>query len=404
MKQEKNLQEVYFKLAEQWYKTTIDLKRVYSSVHSRENKYGSSANQLVNEMFVNLLELAFQKKICLTRLVITDYGCGQSKASNVLAQVIAQNAVQITDMLYTRNYGEILQVMAPAIKAADEQQNSALPRIASYGHVVVQRYDIGIPEYAQKPSMKADVVYCNDVFEHIPEKDIVPFIEGLEDAGKYIMASISLRDAVNYMSVPLTMLQEHAVPVDIPLEGEGIVLSQDISGDFIFSLHVSVFSRDKWQQILGPSWFLLDAQDYTACSAMSFMPSVGFREYKKNLISQVGFADFIPFPTVLGSRYEKDPILWRRTALMQPEKHIRKLNVLTDYPNSDFKSREMQESLDFLAYIGAKINNDNGIWQLVELPQDFLCELSELERKSKLGQTTDAQVRAMAQKIIEEKL
>ena len=100
METEKNLQKVNFKKGNQWYESNIDLKEVYSSVHSSAKSYGSSANQLVNEMFANLLELAFQKKIELTSpFIITDYGCGQSKASNVLAEVVAANVEKIAVFL-----------------------------------------------------------------------------------------------------------------------------------------------------------------------------------------------------------------------------------------------------------------------------------------------------------------
>lgn len=398
MKKEKNIQKVSFKLSDQWYDSTIDLKRVYSSVHSNAKSYGSSANQLVNEMFANLLELAIQKKIELTSpFTITDYGCGQSKAANILAEVVAANAEKIAVLLETgKSFNEIMKEMSPKIKKADEKAISFLPAQSVYGQILVQRYDIGIPEYSEKPEKKADVVFCNDVFEHIPEAEIPVFIGGLEEAGKYIFASISLRDAVNYMAIPEKMLWENAQKVDMP---SGIILTKDDSGDYIFSLHVSILPQERWQEILGKNWRLLPAQDYTAVSAMNFQPSAEYQASKRELISQLGFADFIPFPTKLGSRYEKDPILWRRTALMQPQKHIQKLNALEGYPESTFKEKERQESLDFFAYIGAKVRKENGIWRIEEMP-DFLDKLTCLEVLSKTDAATDAEVQENAKKII----
>lgn len=399
METEKNLQKVNFKKGNQWYESIIDLKQVYSSVHSSAKSYGSSANQLVNEMFANLLELAFQKKIELTSpFIITDYGCGQSKASNVLAEVVAANAEKIAVLLETgKSFNEIMKEMSPEIKKADEKEISFLPAQSVYGQILVQRYDIGIPEYSARPKQKADVVFCNDVFEHIPKAEIPAFISGLEDAGEYIFASISLRDAVNYMKIPQDMLWEKAQKVDTP---SGIILTEDTSGDYIFSLHVSVLSQEQWQEILGKNWRLLPAQDYTAASAMNFQPSAEYQSSKKELISQIGFADFIPFPTKLGSRYEKDPILWKRTALMQPQKHIQKLNALEGYPESTFKEKEKKESLDFLAFIGATVKKENGIWKIEQMP-DFLDKLNRLEVLSKKNASSDAEVQRTAKRIIE---
>lgn len=87
----------------------------------------------------------------------------------------------------------------------------------------------------------ADVVFCNDVFEHIPEPEIPAFINVLEESGKYIFASISLRDAVNYTAIPESLLLENAREVSSPT---GIVLTKDISGDYIFSLHISVLPKN----------------------------------------------------------------------------------------------------------------------------------------------------------------
>ena len=399
METEKNLQNVNFKKGNQWYESNIDLKQVYSSVHSSAKGYGSSANLLVNEMFANLLELAFQKKIELTSpFIITDYGCGQSKASNVLAEVIAANVEKIAVFLEKgKSINEILKEMSPEIKKAGEKEISFLPAQSVYGQILVQRYDIGIPEYSARPKQKADVVFCNDVFEHIPQAEIPAFINGLEDTGKYIFASISLRDAVNYMKIPKDMLWEKAKKVDTPC---GIILTEDTSGDYIFSLHVSVLSQEQWQNILGKNWRLLPAQDYTAVSAMNFQPSAEYQSSKKELISQIGFTDFIPFPTKLGSRYEQDKILWKRTALMQPQKHIQKLNALEGYPESTFKDKEKKESLDFLAFIGATVKKENGTWKIEQMP-DFLDRLDKLEILSKKKASSDAEAQRTAKRIIE---
>lgn len=117
MKQEQNLQKVSFQLSDQWYENTFDLKKVYTSVH-KAKAYGCSANQLITEMFANLLDLAFQKKIELTfPFIITDYGCGRSKAANVLAEVVSDNADRISTALQNgKSISEILQEISPEIK------------------------------------------------------------------------------------------------------------------------------------------------------------------------------------------------------------------------------------------------------------------------------------------------
>lgn len=403
---EKNEQIVYFQIDNKWYESTIDLKKVYSSVH-KSVKYGSSANLLVNEMLANLLELAIQQKVVLNRpFVITDYGCGRSKASNLLAELVAENTELIATLLNKgTDIGEIIRILSPKITELDAKEITALDSVMHYKHITVQRYDLGIPEFSAKPTQRADVVFCNDVMEHIPEMELPNFIKELETAGKYVVASISLRDAVNYMAVSQKDLMAKACPLTQEPKQGGIVLKrQNSCNDFIFSLHVSVFPKEKWQGILGNGWTLLDAQDYTACSAMNFDPSEEYKNFKRELIAQIGFADFIPFPTKLGSRYEKDPILWERTALMQPEKHLRKLNVLEEYPDSAFKNKEKQESLDFLTYIGAKIQKDNGKWNFVSYPSSpvLLSILSALEKTAKSMRCRMLKSKKMQKKLLKQ--
>ena len=400
-KNQKNNQTVFFQNNGQWYKNSIDLKNVYTATHAART-YGSSAYALVNEMLANLVELARQKAIELTKpFVITDYGCGQSRAANVLASIISKKAVIIDEMINSgKSFSEIFAETTAEIK----KQNPPvfLKQIMQYGHITVQRYDIGIPEFAVPLSQKADVVFCNDVFEHIPLQDLPAFIEDLEAAGKFIFASISLRDAVNYKKLPEDTIMANALPVRNP--GKGIILNKDISGAYIFSLHVTIMPQDKWQSLLGKKWTLLPAQDYTACSAMNFAPSSEYQRYKRELISKIGFADFIQFPTMLGTLYETDPILFRRTALIQAQKHLYKLNALESFPESSFKEKELAVSKAFLNFIGASVKKGKtGLWEFAqELPEDYLSKLIALERLSKKEAKTNQQVKAAAADIISE--
>jgi hypothetical protein len=385
MKQTKT-QQVFFQNAGQWFKNNLDLETLYNDVHSAKCGYGTSANQLVNEMMANVLELICQGYIDISKpFTITDYGCGQSKASNVLAKVICSRVDTIIQMLASDcSYGEVLEYLAPIIVAADSEKVDHLDQITKYGHITVQRYDIGIPEFAKPLTVKADIVFCNDVFEHIPTEDLPAFIEDLENAGEYVIASISLRDAVNYSKIPADVLLNGAEQVECKPES-GIVLEQEESGDYIFSLHVSIMPQDKWQQILTEKWTLMPAQDYTACSAMNFKPSEEYKSYKRTLISQIGFADFIPFPTPVGSKYEQDPVLFVRTAKMQPQKHLYKLNALEHYEDSEFKRAELAKTEAFFKFIEAKVrkNEESGLWEFEDLPVDFLEKLYILEHLSK---------------------
>ena len=378
-----NRQKVSFQDAKgRWFYNFIDLKDVYKNVHSAGTAYGSSANLLINEMLANLLDLVMQKKVNLKSLVITDYGCGRSKAANVLAMALSDDIDAVVQLIDKgANYQEIIDYLQPAINRANAQKINRLDQVTVYGSVTVQRYDIGIPEFSSPLDRFADVVFCNDVFEHIPYADIPAFIADLQAQGRYIAASISLRDAVNYSALPEEIVLNGATPVDKP-EG-GIVIEKNEAGAYIFSLHVSILPKEKWQELLGKNWHLLPAQDYTAVSALNYRPGDEYQDFKKDLISRIGFADFIPFPTRIGSRYEQDPILFRRTAAMQPMKHIQKLQALKEYPDSPFKKSEIEKSKMFLEFVGLTPNPETGDYDISLLPQDYLEKLYELERLAK---------------------
>lgn len=398
-----NKQTVYFQTNGQWYQNQIDLKDVYTLAHANHSGYGSSANVLINEMLANLMDLICQGLVDITSpLTITDFGCGQSKSANVLAAVVSENYLRIDSMLRQgRPYGDILDELEPAVQAANTVQVTALQQVMSYGHITVQRFDIGVPEFSTPLTKKADIVFCNDVFEHIPKADLPSFIQDLENSGNFVIASISLRDAVNYNKIKGEILL-----ADAELQHEkpqsGIVLTKDVSGDYIFSLHVTIMPQDKWQKLLGERWTLLPAQDYTACSAMNFQPSAEYQAYKRELIAKIGFADFIPFPTPIGTKYEADPILFRRTAVMQPQKHLYKLNALEDYPESDFTHKERAETAAFFRFLGAEAakSTQTGLWEFTVLPENFLKKLYALEHLSKREHGDNKSVAATAALLI----
>lgn len=384
--EQKNKQKVFFKdTAGNWWENQIDLKDVYTRVHGAGTKYGSSADMLLSEMMANVLELVREGRISLkTGLIITDYGCGRSKAANVVGKVLANNGEEISHMCAEgKRLSEVLDAVMPLLKAENALNVESISQVELYGSITVQRYDIGIPAFSKPLERRADVTFCNDVFEHIPEVDLPAFIEDLEATGEYIFASISLRDAVNYSPLEEALVMCGAKKV-CKVPKDAIVLEKDKSGAYIFSLHVSVFKKAKWQKILGSKWNLLSAQDYTACSAMNFKPSDEYASYKRELIAKVGFADFIAFPTPVGTRYESDPILFRRVAMMQPAKHIMKLNALQEYSDDSlFKSRETAQSIIFLEYLGFSPKMSNGVYHLGRSKKGWLRKLYKLERLAK---------------------
>lgn len=394
MKQNKK-QTVYFLYINRWYKKEVEMESLYREVHSASSEYGITADLLLKEMLANMLDLARMGRIDLSKpLVITDYGCGRSTASNKVAQIIAETGDIMMNMLNNGyEYGAILMYLEPNIKNTASVKVTELDQIMRYSHVTVQRYDIGVDEFSKPLEKKADVVFCNDVFEHIPYNDISAFVQDLENAGKYVLASISLRDAVNYSKLSKEVLLDGAVSVeadDIP--ETAITLREDSFGSYIFSLHVTVMPQDKWQEVLGSSWRLLPAQDYTAVSASNFEPSQEYQDFKRDLIANIGFADFIPFPTESGSAYEKNPVLFKRTAMMQPIKHVYKLNALENYPESEFKTAEKQQSEAFLKFVGAEVekNPRTGLWEIVRISGNNLKRLYALEYLSKAGGGKDA--------------
>ena len=60
-------------------------------------------------------------------------------------------------------------------------------------------YDPGIEEYSIYPKKKYDAVICTDVIEHIPEDDVINFIESLfKLANKFIFVVIATIPASKY--------------------------------------------------------------------------------------------------------------------------------------------------------------------------------------------------------------
>ena len=96
--------------------------------------------------------------------------------------------------------------------------------------------------------------------------------------------------------------------------------------------------------------------------------------------------DFIPWPTPMGSSYEKDPTLFERTARIQRFKHLRKLQVLQSFPEGEFKTSEKAISGLWLDFIG---NDENSFWRL-----------RAVDALSKEGAANDAEAAANALRLV----
>ncbi len=63
----------------------------------------------------------------------------------------------------------------------------------------IRLYDPGVEEYSTYPKGKHDGVICTDVIEHIPEDDVVNFIDGLfQLSNKFIFVVIATIPATKY--------------------------------------------------------------------------------------------------------------------------------------------------------------------------------------------------------------
>ena len=63
--------------------------------------------------------------------------------------------------------------------------------------------------------------------------------------------------------------------------------------------------------------------------------------------------------------------------------------ALEHYPDSEFKTVETAESMEFLKFVGATIrkNTETGLWEIEHLPH-FIAKLYALDKLSKTGTVT----------------
>ena len=406
MKQNNTLAVHFYDKKGQLLASEVNLKMVYHKMHSNftnyeSTDYGASANQLVEGKLPIIFDLHKQGLINITKsLTIRDYGCGESTFLLIIAQILARKAKSIARMLAADwDYERIINKLRPTIDAICKLPVCHPRQVMEFGHITAEFFDIGIPMFAKRLPLPADIVFCNDVFEHIPYEDLPAFINDLEASGKYVAANISLRDAVNYLRIDAKDLLEDAQLITEAPYGSRFLEADTDGKSYILSLHATIMSKEKWAKLLGNGWVLQPSQDYTACEATNFVPSSQYMGFKYTLIAKLGFVDFIPWPTKPGSRYEIDETLKRRTANMQAKKLLMELNTLEEFPDSSFKTTELDKLAAWMNFLGVKAVKDaDGVWVYEDMPENVIKKLYALELFSKLNLTKDAEYSAVAKK------
>ena len=76
-------------------------------------------------------------------------------------------------------------------------------------------YDPGVEEYSKFPQVKYDGLICTDVIEHIPEDDVINFIDGLfKLSNKFIFVVIA--------TIPATKFFEDGSNIHLSLKNESV--------------------------------------------------------------------------------------------------------------------------------------------------------------------------------------
>ena len=112
-------QEVFFKKEDNFFKVSLSTEELYTEVHGESSNYGTSANDLIKEMMVNVIALSSKQGLKLySELTITDYGCGRSDATSVVGWIINEQGHNIEFMLQEEEYEEILNMLEPCFDHA----------------------------------------------------------------------------------------------------------------------------------------------------------------------------------------------------------------------------------------------------------------------------------------------
>lgn len=74
-------------------------------------------------------------------------------------------------------------------------QSRLVDWIGAINDAEVYRYDPAIPEFADMPIDKVDLVLCTDVMEHVPEEDVDDILATIRSLSKHAFFNISVREA-----------------------------------------------------------------------------------------------------------------------------------------------------------------------------------------------------------------
>ena len=76
-------------------------------------------------------------------------------------------------------------------------------------------YDPGVEKYSKFPQIKYDGLICTDVVEHIPEDDVINFIDGLfKLSNKFIFVVIA--------TIPATKFFDDGSNIHLSLKNESV--------------------------------------------------------------------------------------------------------------------------------------------------------------------------------------
>ena len=98
---------------------------------------------------------------------------------------------------YARLVGCNVGDLSPEVFAENPMllQHHSNHYVRAINDATVYRYDPAIPEFAEMPVDKVDLVICTDVMEHIPEDDVDALFATIRSLSKHAFFNISVREA-----------------------------------------------------------------------------------------------------------------------------------------------------------------------------------------------------------------
>jgi len=397
------LTEVFLKNAEgQWLKKQIDLKMAQKKLPFIETRSTIQPNTLVCEMMLDIFEVLKKKHINFeSSFIVTDVGDGKSIAAHHAGSCWSANVDGFeVSIRYGGTLDDAIMHVMDNVKQENEVKHGQTPQVVVYDYshsVTIQSFDEGMKAYAEPLSQKADILYCNGLLARTPVDDIPELVKELKKMGKYIFLTIPLIPSAGYVKLEASMLMKDAQEVaEVP--NGAVVLKKSKDGDYILPANISVLDKRQWQKLLGDGWTFLPSVDCTCISAVNFNPSTEYLRDKKKLVELYGFADQIPFPSPVKSPVEKDELLSARNAGLQPLKHLLRLEALKSYPESDFKTQEIQKSRAFLKALGIKEDCKPD-----DLPKNFVDKLLSWENEAKAFLQQEKVKQSVVNQMVSEK-